>query len=1163
MPFIIPALIVAAQAIGAAFVATAAFLGVSVATLAITAITAVGGILMRSLMPKPDLGSFAQESQDRTLTVRSPIQAWRIVYGEVGKLGGALLLFERSSDNTYLHMVVEYAAHQISAFTEFYLDDKLVSFTSGGAGAYDTATGAYAGFVWKEEHKGDPADTSQPFPQLAADLPAKWGSSHLARGRAKVHWKIKLDNTVFPNGVPQPRVSMRGKLVYDPRTSTTAYSNNAALAARDWATWSIGLRIPTGDIPDSYVIAAANACDELVAISAGNGGGNEKRYMANGTVTTESDRKQVMEGILSAMMGDFVPVGNQWRLFAGVWRSPTDTITESDFRGELSWSSMVPRDQLFNAVKGVYVSAANNWQPSDFPAVLNSTYEAEDGERIFNDISLPFTTSGTCAQRLGKIVLEDHRRQGNGTLPLKLTALDVVVPDNIALNFASFGWSGKTLRVKRSRFSVDQGKKGPIYGMDLEVKEIDANVFAWSTSDETSLAASGTSATGDNSIVQPVTSFTATSGSTTAITNSDGIKQPRVKLSWAAPADSLVTAGGKIQIGYKLHTDTAYTWISLKGNSTLVYIPGVSAGSAYDFRAIAVNKAGAESAAVDITSYTVSGDISNITTSQVLALQGSAVPNVQTQTPFAYGVGTKQKGYAAFQWEDTGQTDVAALPAYGGSVAITKSTKDTDGGTQPAAPTLSAVSSGSKFARTQYVRVALVRKGPDGSAFLAGISAEATLALSAGQLLKVTSPANPGTGWDGWVPLVSYDYSGATKQNYVAVDPSTPIAFGTDWTEGATELNFAANYTTNNLDLELGNANYWLRTGGTSHAASTTQKHSGTYSLNVQGGAGSTVTIEHSNQATVFDPDYYVTSVGDVVKVGFWLYGATVSGTTVTAKLVNSNPATLSTQVISNPGAAWQYVEFLIIAGASDWHLQIIITSTGAFSIYIDDVTFKKMNGATKYADFEVDVNAPRYGMVMPNLPAGAAYKVYPHYDLNLARVNAATEQSSSVNKLKNQLAYRDGRIPMMTSLTPIGFTVPAIGGASGGGTGGTSGCQKEGSSGVSFQFGEGAQYQVRRSPAENWVRVMFTNDQERHVTPRHRYRTRRGLVSAAALRPDDEIFNVLSRAWWKVRAIETYVDRNGIAIAVEIGVPGAKLSDDDDGHHYGAGELESHNVKA
>jgi hypothetical protein len=1169
VPPVIGAIVLLAETIGpaiaSAFAATAAFLGVSTATLAITAITAVGGIIMRSLMPKPDLGSFTQESQDRSLTVRSPIQPWRIVYGEVGKLGGALLLFERSSDNAYLHIVVVYACHQVDAFTEFYLDDKLVTFTTGGAGAYDPATGSYAGYVWKEQHLGDPADTTQPFPQLAADLPAKWGSSHLARGRAKVHWKIKLDNNVFPNGVPQPRVSIRGKLVYDPRTATTAYSNNAALVARDWATWSLGLRIPTSDFPDSYVIAAANSCDELVAISAGNGGGTEKRYMANGSVTTDSDRKQVMEGILSAMMGDLVPIGKEWRLFAGVWRAPTAaTITESDFRGEFSWNGMVPRDQLFNAVKGVYVSAANNWQPSDFPAVLNATYEAQDGERIFSDISLPFTTSGTCAQRLAKIVLEDHRRPGNGTLPLKLTTLDVCAPDNIALNFASFGWVGKTLRVKRSRFAVEQGRKGPVYGVDLEVKEIDANVFAWSTSNETSLAASGTSSTGDNSVVQPVTSLTATSGSATAITNSDGIKQPRVKLTWNAPADQLVTSGGKIQIGYKLHTDTAYTWITAKGNATLVMLIGLSAGSVCDFRVIAVNRAGGESAAVDITSYTVSGDISNITTSQVFASQGSAVPNVQTQTPFAYGIGTQQKGYAVLQWEDVGQTDVSALPAYGGSVAITKSTKDTDGGTRPAAPTLSAVSSGSKFARTQYARVALVRKGPDGTPFLAGISAESTLALSAGQLLRVTSPANPGTGWDGWIPLVAYDYSGATKQNFVAVDPSTPIAFGTDWTEGTGEINQASILSSNNMDIELGNANYWARISGTSHAASTTQKHSGTYSLKITGAGGSTVQIDHCTDAAATNQEYLSTSVGDVIKIGFWLYGETVSGTTVTLRLMDSTPSVLGSVAISNPAAGWNYYEVTrLIATASDAHLQITIASTGAFAIYVDDLVFKKMNGATKYADFEGDVNAPRYGLVMVNLPAGTAYKVYPHYDLNLSRVNAASEQSSSVNKSKNQLAYRDGRIPMMTSLTPIGFTVPSIGGASGGGTGGTTGCQKEGSIGVSFQFAEGAEYEVRRSPAEDWCRVMFTNDQERHVTPRHRYRTKRGLVPAAALRPGDEIFNVLAQTWWTVRKVETYVDRDGIAIAVEIKAPGAKLSDVDDGHHYGAGELESHNVKA
>jgi hypothetical protein len=1166
VPFLVPLLVAAAQAIGAAFAATAAWLGVSTAALALTAITAVGGLILRSLMPKPDLGSFTQESQDRTLTVRSPIQPWRIVYGLVGKIGGALALFERSADNQYLHMVVVHACHQIDAFTEFYLDDKLVTFTSGGAGAYDTATGAYAGYVWKEEHLGDPADTAQPFPQLAADLPAKWGSSHLIRGRAKVHWKIKLDNTVFPNGIPQPRVSMRGKKVYDPRTSTTAYSNNAALCARDWATWSLGLRIPTGDFPDSYVIAAANVCDELVTISAGNGGGSEKRYMANGTVSTQDDRKSVMEGILSAMMGDLVPIGKEWRLYAGAWRAPTgDTITESDFRGEISWSSLLPRDQLFNAVKGVYVSPLNNWQPSDFPAVTNSTYETEDGERIFTDISLPFTTSGTCAQRLAKIVLEDHRRAGNGTLPLKLTTLDVCAPDNIAMNFASFGWSGKTLRVKRSRFAVEQGKSRPRYGIDLEVKELDANVFAWSSaSDEKSLAAGGTAAPGDNSVAQPVTSLTATSGSSTSVKNIDGIKQPRVLISWTSPTDQLVTSGGKIKIGYKLHAGSVYTWIDLPGDATQVYIPGLSDGAAYDFRAIAINRAGAQSAAVDITNYVVSGDISNITTSQVLAGQGSAVPNVQTQTPFAYGIGTQQKGYAVFQWEDAGQTDVAALPSYGGSVAITKSTKDTDGGTRPSAPTLSAVAGGSKFARTQLVRVALVRKGPDGSPFLAGISAEASLSIAASQLLKVTSPANPGTGWDGWIPLVTYDYSGATKQNYVAVDPATPIAFGTDWTEGTNEINQALVLSSNNMDIELGNANYWARINGTSHAASTTQKHSGTNSLKITGGGGATVQIDHCTDAAATNQEYLATSVGDVIKIGMWLYGETVNTTTVTLRLMESSPSVLGSVAVLNPSAGWNYYEVTRLIGtASDAHLQITIGSTGAFSIYVDDLSFKRMNGATKYADFEGDVNAPRYGMVMANLAAGTAYKVYPHYDLNLSRVNAATEQSSSVNKLKNQLAYRDGRIPMMTSLTPIGFTVPTLGGASGGGTGGTTGCQKDGSPGVSFQFGAGTQYRVRRSPAEDWCRVLFANGEERHVTPRHRYRTKRGLVKAVALELGDEIWNVLTKSWWTVLSATTYVDRKGIAIAVEIDIPGAKLSDDDDGHHYGAGELESHNVKA
>jgi hypothetical protein len=91
----------------------------------------------------------------------------------------------------------------------------------------------------------------------------------------------------------------------------------------------------------------------------------------------------------------------------------------------------------------------------------------------------------------------------------------------------------------------------------------------------------------------------------------------------------------------------------------------------------------------------------------------------------------------------------------------------------PGTPSLSQVAGGALGARTRYVRTAFVKDG-----LLAGISAESNLAVSANNLLKVTSPA-ANTNYDGWVPLVGSAANGNMEQALLA----TPVAFGTDWTE--------------------------------------------------------------------------------------------------------------------------------------------------------------------------------------------------------------------------------------------------------------------------------------------------------------------------------------------------------------------------------------------
>lgn len=95
----------------------------------------------------------------------------------------------------------------------------------------------------------------------------------------------------------------------------------------------------------------------------------------------------------------------------------------------------------------------------------------------------------------------------------------------------------------------------------------------------------------------------------------------------------------------------------------------------------------------------------------------------------------------------------------------------------PAAPTLSQVAGGSIGATTYFVKITYVTNSGETLA-----SSESSLAVSANNLLKVTSPG-ASSGAIGWNVYVSTASGTETKQN-----GATAIAIGTSWTEPTTGL---------------------------------------------------------------------------------------------------------------------------------------------------------------------------------------------------------------------------------------------------------------------------------------------------------------------------------------------------------------------------------------
>lgn len=98
--------------------------------------------------------------------------------------------------------------------------------------------------------------------------PTEWTSNHRLRGLAGIVITFDLEEPRFQDGPPQITVDVSGKKVLDTRTSTTAYSENPALIARDFLTSAAGFGVDAADIDTTDCNAAANACDARLSATA-------------------------------------------------------------------------------------------------------------------------------------------------------------------------------------------------------------------------------------------------------------------------------------------------------------------------------------------------------------------------------------------------------------------------------------------------------------------------------------------------------------------------------------------------------------------------------------------------------------------------------------------------------------------------------------------------------------------------------------------------------------------------------------------------------------------------------------------------------------------------------------------------------------------------------
>lgn len=612
---------------GAAIIADTVFgalVGFAVSTLGNSLLAGGGG--------KRGGGGIVGGSLDDGLqqVVRLSDDSQKIVYGKA-RLGGTLVYIETASvgpdstgasqtgDNLFLHMVIAHCGHEIQSFEEIYLNDDLITLDANGFAQEARYKKDGKSYVRVKTHLG--TDTQVADTLLVSET-TNWTTDHRLRGIAYSYVRLQWNPDVFTGGIPTVNVVIKGKKVYDPRTTLTAWSDNAALCVRDYLTSKdfgnqpYGFGAASAEIDDTFTIAAANICDESITKLDAT---TVARYTCNGALDTGNAPLDNLESLLSAMIGTVTCPKGTFRMYAGAYDTPETTIIdESWLVGQIDVKAKIPRQDLFNAVRGEYVAPNKQWQSDTFPAITSTTYETEDSnERIYTEIKLPFTIDPEVAQRIAKTMLRKSREQISCTMPCNYKALQFAVWDVVKVNNTTLGWSNKIFRIVGMKFDIQQG-------LIVQLREENSLSYSWTASDAEAVANAPNTSLPSPFIVDVPSAVSYTSR---GISTVGGDTVYNLVLIWGAYNNVFVTNGGLFEVQFKISADAGWRpSFFVGGDSISADIPSTTPNIFYDLRIRAVNMLGAHSNWVTITNALIGssgGVISTLDWGQVADAVGS------------------------------------------------------------------------------------------------------------------------------------------------------------------------------------------------------------------------------------------------------------------------------------------------------------------------------------------------------------------------------------------------------------------------------------------------------------------------------------------------------------------------------------------------------------
>jgi hypothetical protein len=563
----------------------------------VDAVVSVVSSFISWLIPIPEVPDFDTnaETEKGVLINKSSNNAQiPVVYGE-RQVGITRVFLETSgTDNEYLYMAGVLCEGEIQSIEEVYIDDKLVTFASALTHGSVVEVGSGDANFYKDSTSHIQVQAFLGLDnQVSSSIlstSTNWGTNHRLRGVAYLALRFKWNQDIFGQ-IPQVKVTLKGRKVYDPRTTTTAYSSNPALCLLDYLRSS---RYGKG-LPDTAFEAnfqsfqdSANECETQVTPY--TGGTDINVFDTNAVLDSSQKIIDNVKKLLNPMRALFTYTEGVYKLKIESTGSPVKTITADYVVGGAKVLGE-RKNNKYNRVIGTFVNPEKNWQqdtisfpPADDSALPLADQHAtmlalDNGTLLEGNFDFPNVTSPYQAEDLCEIILRRSRNQLQIQLRLTSEFLDLAIGDVVGITYPSGGFNNKPFRVLGMTINED-------LTVDVQLFEHQDNFYTWTSKAEAPTIADTSLPNPYN--VQPPASVTL---SDQLIAYNDGTVIVALDIAIGASPDSFVDY---YQVEYKKQSETDYQ-IHGQGTGLNQRVLNVIDQEVYDVRVKAVNSIGASS----------------------------------------------------------------------------------------------------------------------------------------------------------------------------------------------------------------------------------------------------------------------------------------------------------------------------------------------------------------------------------------------------------------------------------------------------------------------------------------------------------------------------------------------------------------------------------------